>query len=212
MNCPSILTLQTNKPRIAIFASGHSILDIPLEEIKEIKEIAFTLFMNYAQCHFNEEHMDALIFSDKVVGGFLNINLQEKPKYALIAREQAFHKFTPAKIYNWMSYYFDHRKDGVYGNYTLVWALQYMQKIFPTKPIMLFGMDKGTKGLGKWYDKFTQHDTKRRPPNTHSQMQKLNECAQQVDKWVNKSTVYNCNASSGYNGFLKMNWRDIKIV
>jgi hypothetical protein len=203
---PHLNALTIDKQFISVFASGDSILKIPKEEIWKMKEKSFTIFLNYAPSNFTEKEMDLLMFSDKIVANFLEEKLTTKPTYKLYSRPQAFVDKKPAKIYGWLDYMFDNNADSIFGNYTLTWLLQYLNAYFPNKTILVHGLD--LVGLGKWYDNYTDADKKKRGLH-YNQLAKLRECAEQINKFVLKENIFNCNLESKYDGLIKKEWKEI---
>ena len=90
----------------------------------------------------------------------------------------------------------------------MVWALQWLQKYFPEKTILLFGVDMYSKSpsAAKWYDQYTDFDRKKRGKG-YKINTKLRQCAQQIRQYVTRKKVYNCNPLSQLDYFEKREWR-----
>jgi hypothetical protein len=202
-----------NQEYISVFASGNSILDIPIEEIKKIKEQSFTIFINYAPARFKEEYMNMLIFSDRKVSEWLNkeyIVNKRKKETLWLSRHNAFTGNKPYDIFDMSDYHFNNSKENLNGNYTIVWLLQILQKYFKNKKILLFGLDMYTKdnNKAKYYDSHTNWDYNKRGKN-YAVKQKLDQCGEQLNKYIINKDIYNCNINSHYNTFIKKDWKDI---
>ncbi len=186
--------LPINKDKIAIFASGYSIKNIPLSIIEKIHEKCYTIFLNYAPCKFDEKHIDCLVWSDKSVTLWLEKFYQSRPSYALITREQAFFN-QRGRMAAWTDYRFVVRGATpnspviLRGKYTLVWLLQLIERFYPMKEVLLFGHD--CTGEGKWYDEFTSADLYKRGKNFKNE-EKINECDHEIQTFIKNLKVVNC--------------------
>jgi hydroxymethylpyrimidine pyrophosphatase-like HAD family hydrolase len=206
--------LKIEKDYISIFASGHSVLDIPKEDIKKIKEKSFVITMNYASSHFKEDEYDMLMFSDKKVSQWLKQAYKDRKKAALwVSRKQAFsggNTRIPREIWNQLDYTFDNNKNGLKGNYTLPWLIQLINKHFPEKTILLFGVDMKaeSKDNAKFYDKKIKWDREKRG-KSYDINKKLNQCKEQLKKYCINKNIINCNLNSSLELYPKQDWKEI---
>lgn len=191
-------------PFIALFASGSSVHDISEEDLAHIKANAFVISLNYAPIHL-KAHLN--MWSDRKVSNFLEQHYNKHPKDCLfLAQEGRVSEHFKKKI----DYWFSKKKEGLKGNYTLVWALQLLQKYYPKKTILLFGVDMYAPNFkeAKWYDRYTDFDRKKRGKNYKISI-KLKQCAKQIRQYISKNGVYNCNPLSQLDYFEKKDWRKI---
>jgi len=202
--------LTISQPCITVFCSGNSINDISEEDIEYIKSKSFLITVNYAPVKITG-HMN--IHSDKKVSDFLQKHFSENggKQGLLLTREKAFTQQNQT-FKNDIDYWFDERREGLIGNYTVVWLLELLEKYFSDKKCFIFGLDMNAPDNenAKWYDSSTSFDRDKRGAKYPVQ-QKLNQCATHIDKHVkNKELFTNCNPNSGYNGFKKIdNWKEV---
>ncbi len=189
---------------IALFGSGNSIHDLSQEDFQIIKSNAFVITLNYAPIHL-KGHLN--IWSDRKVSDFLQQHYSDKPKDCLLLAQEGR---VPAPFKHKIDYWFNRKKENLQGNYTIVWALQLLQKYFPEKSILLFGVDlyAEKKSKVKWYDEYTDYDFKKRGLKYNAAV-KLNQCGFQITQFVKKENVYNCNLESRLRHFEKKDWREI---
>lgn len=194
---------------ISVFASGNSIEAMSLEEIAFIKSKTFMFSMNYAPLRYT---------------GHINVWSDSGPTEALMqwyATKQKDCMFLSRMISAFQPTRSDHiefarRVDWVFnvhgynlqGHYTIVWLLQMIRKYtHPDIPILIFGLDM--TGDGKWYDKYTNIDVKKRG-ESFNPVQRLQECSEELTKYTTtKVAIYNCNLASGYHGYPKINYREL---
>lgn len=207
-----VSTIQIDSPYISVFASGNSLLSLTDEDIYKIKEKSYTIFLNYAPIKFKDDMMNMLVFSDKKVSKWLDeeyIKKKREKKSKWLSRTQAFHGHNPNLVYGMVDYHFNTGMDALKGNYTLVWLLQILQKFATGKTILLFGVDLHCKtGKAKWYDNFTDYDTKSRGSH-YNVPNKLNDCGAQIKKHIKREGVFNCNMDSALDWFVKKDWKEI---
>jgi hypothetical protein len=197
---------------VSVFASGNSILSIPMEDLNLIKSKSFMIGINYAVTYLRPHF---LLWSDKVVTEFLAAHFSQNPiNEILCAREAAFNQNVPAQVEFKQKVFwgFDKNKNGLDGNYTVVWVLQLLKKYLPpNKKILVFGLDMKLsdkdKDAYKFYDKFTKYDAVHRG-RSFPAMEKLKECAQQLDQIRDKTNIINCNLESAYDGFPKEDFKN----
>lgn len=206
---PWLNELNINKEFISVFGSGESILQIPKENIWKIKEKSFTIFTNYAPSNFTSKEMDMLIFSDRKVAMWLSENKYfENKNYLWYSHGKAFPKEIPFNAFEKVNYWFDEQRERFCGNYTVVWLLQALQKYFPNKIILLFGVDMYKKEVDKWYDKFTNYDINKRGKR-YNVIEKLNQCTLQLKNYVKNLNIFNCNLNSKLDLYPKKDWKEI---
>lgn len=209
-----ISQLKIEKPIISVFASGLSVLQLSNTELEQIHNKSYTIFINYALTYFDPKYIDALFFSDKKVSIWLSENIikQNKPiTYKLISRNEAFTHNKPYDIFQAIDYFFELKKDKIYGNYSLPWLLQLIQKYFPKKEIMIFGLDMKAESneTAKYYDCYTGYDYLNRGQK-YDIGKKLDQCAEQLKIYIKQHEhIYNCNLDSGFNYFKKKDWKSI---
>lgn len=198
-----------NKKGFTIFGSGESILSLTEEDLIRLKDKTHLFFINYPANPLFEKYMDVLIWSDQNVTSFLRGHLKQKPSYYLWTRENSFLarnlKFDEEekRIKSYVDYIFNEK--GLGGNYTIVWILALLQKLYTDKTILLFGVD----GYGgKWYDKFTTHDMQRRG-TTYNVPMKVNQSFEQIKKWIRNEKIYNCNMNSKLEYFPKKEYKEV---
>ena len=189
---------------IALFGSGNSIHDISKEDFETIKANTFVITLNYAPIHLNG-HLN--IWSDRKVSDFLQQHYHSKSKDCLLMAQDGR---VPSTFKHKIDYWFDRKKENLLGNYTIVWVLQLLQKYFPDKIILLFGVDLYAKSNtnAKWYDDYTDFDLKKRSLKFNIN-NKLNQCGLQFRQFIKKEKVYNCNLKSRLQYFEKKDWRDL---
>lgn len=200
----TLVDLNIPQPFIALFGSGSSVHNISAETFALIKANAFVITLNYAPIRLHG-HMN--MWSDRKVSDFLAAHYSEHPKDCLfLVRTQR----SAAGLKNKVDYWFDQRKEGLRGNYTIVWALQLLQKYFPEKKILLFGVDMSTLGEkeAKWYDRYTAFDRNKRGVRYNAQL-KLEQCARQIEQYCRPTGVFNCNLQSRLAYFPKKDWREL---
>jgi hypothetical protein len=196
---------------VSVFASGNSVLSIPIEDLNLIKLKSFMIGINYAVTYLRPHF---LLWSDKVVSEFLAAHFSNNPiNEILCARDAAFNPNVPAQMEfkQKVTWGFDKNKHNLDGNYTIVWVVQLLKKYLPpNKKILIFGLDMKLndkdKDALKFYDKFTKYDAVHRG-RSFPALVKLQECAQQLDRIKDKTNIYNCNLDSAYNGFEKIDFK-----
>jgi hypothetical protein len=202
--------LHISQPLITVFCSGNSINDIPQEDIDYIKSKSFLITVNYAPIKIKG---NLNIHSDKKVTDFLKKYFKEtggKQGLLLLSRERAFNNQNQV-FKNSIDYWFDEKKEHLIGNYTVVWLFQLLERTYPDKKIMVFGLDMYINNdTAKWYDSVTSFDRDRRGAKYPVQI-KLNQCAKQLNANIkNKDLFINCNPNSGYDSFKKVdNWKEL---
>lgn len=206
----SLRYLEIKQPYIALFGSGNSLNDLPQEEFDFIKSKAFTITINYAPLRW---HGHLNMWSDRKVSEFLSEFYHSNPKQGLFLAQR---NKVPGPFSEEVDFWFSPKTDELLGNYTIVWALQLLQKYFPNKLILLFGVDMYalSKEEDKWYDRYTNYDREKRGENYKVQ-KKLLQCAQQIERFCRRNNVFNCNLKSQLDFFKKRDWRTIlplKIV
>ena len=191
-----------HQPYIALFGSGNSIHDISQTEFAWIKANAFVITLNYAPIHL-KGHLN--IWSDRKVSDFLEAHYLSHPKNCLFWAQE---NRTTSAFSKKVDFWFNRKKEKLQGNYTIVWALQLLKKYFPEKKILLFGVDLYTddQDQAKWYDRYTDYDKEKRGGN-YRIFQKLNQCGQQLSRFVSPENVFNCNPESRLNHFEKVDWK-----
>lgn len=196
--------LKIKQSFIALFGSGNSIHDLSAEDFELIKSQAFVWTMNYAPLRL-QGHLN--MWSDKRVADFMDKHYASNPKECLfLARKNRFGNSLKEQI----DYCFSRRDDQLKGNFTLVWALQLIQKYFPEKTILLFGVDMYTENSqqAKWYDQYTNYDQKSRGRNYNID-HKLAQCNKQIRQYCKQDKVFNCNLKSRLDYFEKKNWKNL---
>jgi hypothetical protein len=200
--------LEIEQSYISVFGSGHSIGSIAEEEIEKIKQHSFLITMNYAPVNITG-HMN--MWSDKHVSVWMDEWQRNKKKNMLFfAREKGLLGKQIA-IKDSVDYLFDEKKEKLQGNYTIVWLCQMLERYFPDKKVLVFGLDM--KGISskraKWYDDHITFDRLKRGHGFKID-KKLQQCAMQLDRHVkNKEQFINCNPDSRYDGFQKQDWKAI---
>lgn len=201
-----------DKDNIAVFASGHSILNLQEKHLEKIHKKCFTIFINYAYCKFDPKYIDLLFFNDRKVSKWLLIHNWHKKKQNLwLSRNQAFNKETHSIKYI-VDYFWTHT-DQLKGNYTIVWTLQLIKKYFPKKNILLFGLDGTVKNKinGKYYDEIDKFDLNNRGKN-YNVKDKIDKSFEQIKRYITKEqkkNIYNCNLDSEFKYFQKVKWKQI---
>jgi hypothetical protein len=190
---------------ISVFASGMSILDLSDEDIERIKSKSFLITLNYAPIKI-KGHMN--IWSDDRVTDFLNELYRNQTKDILyLVRKEAFKKKT--LIEHDVDFWFDKIRDHLCGIYTILWLFMLINKYQPRKKVLVFGMDADPTQNTKWYDNYIDFDKIKRGKR-YKCIAHSDRCTTQIDKFVkNKQNFLNCNPNSGYNGFKKVDWREI---
>ncbi|MEN0004405.1 MAG: hypothetical protein AAF798_09685 [Bacteroidota bacterium] len=196
--------LAIEQPYIVLMGSGNSIQDISPQAFDFIKSRAFVITINYGPLRF-KGHLN--MWSDLKVSEFLEEFYRTHPKETLFLAQ---HRKVQKSFVSQVDYWFSPRQDQLKGNYTVVWALQLLQRFFPKKIILLFGIDMYAldPNRDKWYDQFTDFDRAKRGENYNIQ-QKLQSCAIQIQRYCRRTGVYNCNPKSKLTHFEKRDWRTI---
>ncbi len=193
---------------ISIFGSGNSINDISEKEIMEIKNKSFLITLNYAPVKISG-HMN--MWSDKHVSDWMNNYYRNKEKTTLfLARERSMRN-EKLPLFHLVDYWFNEKSERLKGNYTIVWLLQLLEKYFPDKKVLLFGLDMNgiSNDRAKWYDDHLDFDKLHRG-KTFKIQHKLNQCARQLDNYIRqKDKFINCNLNSHYNGFERKHWKEL---
>jgi glycosyl transferase family 2/glycosyl transferase family 29 (putative sialyltransferase) len=194
---------------ISVFGSGSSIKELTEDDIELIKSRSFLITLNYAPVNIRG---DLNIFSDRKVAEFLRDFYRDHEKTELLlSRSCAFSRKDSNSLINQIDCWFDCKQMDLKGSFTLVWLCQMLEKYFPKKPVLIFGLDLyyDSQTKGKWYDYYTQFDVKKRGSRfNHGAM--LDKCGAQLNKFLkNKKQFINCNPKSGYNGFIKKDWNDL---
>lgn len=201
--------LTIESPYIAIFASGNSMNDIPESELTEIMAHSFVITINYGPVKL-PSHMH--IWSDKHLSEWMDDHYSKHDKDRLfLAREKALKGREHTALLNKVDYWFDEKQERAHGNYTIVWLIQLLQKYFPEKTILVFGLDMTSisEKRAKWYDDHITFDRLKRGGSYRIQ-KKLVQCASQLDRYIRKKdNVINCNVKSQYTGFARKNWREV---
>lgn len=192
--------LKIHQPYIALFGSGSSVHDLNDKSFDLIKSQAFVITINYAPIHL-QGHLN--MWSDRRVSDFLEKHYSTNPKNTLLLTQK--HRVS-GKLKTKIDYFFSRRDENLKGNYTIVWALQLLQKYFPDKVILLFGVDMYTQNEeGKWYDRYTDYDKSKRG-KAYNINSKLDQCARQITQYCQKDKVINCNPKSQLSYFEKKDW------
>ncbi len=190
---------------IALFGSGNSIHDLDEAERAHLLKRCFVITLNYAPVRL-PSHLN--IWSDRRVADFLAAHYRDRPKDRLLLF-QAPHRFHA--IAGLVDFWFDPRSERLPGNFTVVWALQLLQRYFPEKRVLLFGLDfnADTVTEAKWYDRYTDFDRRRRVPDLPRLQAKLHACARQLEQFCRRDNVYNCNPRSRLDCFEKRAWQEL---
>lgn len=195
---------------ISIFSSGHSIEQMTIEEIQKIKSKSYTIFLNYAMVKYTPKEVDALFWSDKKVTDWIIDNKEKHKNIYLMGRNTAFKNNNPkhTKFKNEVHYIWD--SSTLYGKFSIVWLLKLLQRKYPNKKILLFGVDLHhvENKNGKWYDNYTSYDYIQRKEN-YDINNKLDNCKNQLIKYIDTKNVYNCNLNSALTHFQKKEWKKI---
>lgn len=192
---------------IAVFGSGKSINEISPEEVEEIKQHSFLITMNYAPIKV-KGHLN--MWSDKKVTAFLDDHYRENEKDMLFLARDKSMRSNRVALYHKVDFWFNERQERIMGNYTIVWLLQLLEKYFPKKKVLIFGMDMtaGDQRYAKWYDNHTDYDYRKR--GNHDVDRKLKVCAGQLDRYLKRPEMFvNCNPNSAYTRFEKREWREV---
>lgn len=196
--------LDIKQPYIALFGSGNSVNALSPQEFDFIKSKAFVITINYAPIRLNG-HLN--MWSDRKVSDFLNQHYKTNEKNCMFLAQE--HRVV-GDLKDKVDFYFNRRVEELQGNYTIVWALQLIQRYFPDKTVLLFGVDMYApdNNRGKWYDRFTDFDFKKRGQRYNVQS-KLNQCGQQLNTYVKPDKVINCNPKSHLDAFEKRPWQTV---
>ena len=69
------------------------------------------------------------------------------------------------------------------------------------------GLRKGkNNNIDKWYDTVTKHDLNSRGMS-YNLKKKIDECGEQIKKYVINNNVFNCNLESAFDYFQKIDWK-----
>ncbi|PHN02231.1 motility associated factor glycosyltransferase family protein [Flavilitoribacter nigricans] len=200
----SLRSLRINQPYIALFGSGNSIHAITSQEFNFIRSKTFVITINYAPVHL-QGHLN--MWSDLKVSEFLENHYRNNRKNLQFLAQKGK---VPESLKRSIDYWFSVKEEDLRGNYTVVWALQLLQKYFPKKTILLFGIDMySLHGQGdKWYDRYTSFDRIKRG-RTYQIDYNLQRCANQIETHCRRDGVFNCNSQSKLDFFEKRDWRCI---
>ena len=205
MDKKHISELEIPNQYISVFGSGNSINDLTEREIEEIKSYSFLITMNYAPIKV-KAHLN--MWSDKRVTDWMNQHYQDREKDMLfLARDRAFRRDN-GPVQGMVDFWFNENRDRLQGRYTMVWLMQLLEKHFPDKRVMVFGLDMKTisNTRAKWYDDHMDYDRQKRGRSIMDS--KLRQCADQINRHVkNKDMFINCTPESGYDGFQRIPWR-----
>lgn len=191
---------------ISVFGSGTSINNMSDDEIDAIRSNSFMITMNYAPIKLTG-HLN--MWSDKKVTAFLQDHYEKSPKNCLFLARDKSMVTNKISLFKKVDYWFNERQEKIKGNYTIVWLLQMLERHFPQKKVLIFGMDMAVidDRRAKWYDDHTDYDYRKR--GRVNTARKLNICADQLDRYVKRTDMFvNCNVDSNYNGFEKKNWKE----
>ena len=196
--------LNIEQPYIALFGSGNSVNALSAKELECIKSNAFVITINYAPIRITG-HLN--MWSDRKVSDFLDGYYQENDKNCLFLAQEGR---VSGALKDKVDYFFNRRVEGLKGNYTIVWALQLLKKYFPDKTILLFGVDMYAPDNkhGKWYDRFTDYDFKKRG-NRYNVQSKLNQCGEQLKTYIPSDNIINCNPKRHLPLYPKRHWQTL---
>jgi hypothetical protein len=200
----TIAAIDIDKP-IAVFGSGMSILEMGSDELGDIHQRCFTIFMNYAMCRFGPVEMNMLVWQDWNISYWL-ANKHLVSGVRLWTTEAAFPFGQPTEIREKIDCWIESSK----GNFTLTNVLRDLRKFHPEKAILLFGVDfKVESGENaKWYDVVIEDDKRRRIDKSphgrcfDTQRREL-ELIDAGDK------IFNCNLDSALEVFPKEDWMEV---
>lgn len=203
----SLAQLKIEAPVISLFGSGHSILELSEAELADLRAHTFMWTLNYAPIQL-KGHLN--MWSDQRTTDYLTAHYQEKPVECLLLGRKGR---VNGKLAHQINYLFDPTAEKLGGNYTIVWALQLIQRYWSDKTVLLFGVDMYTHDprQSKWYDQFTRFDQVKRGKHFPVQ-ENFDKCARQLEQYVRPQGVYNCNLRSGLGCFEKRRWRDLPIA
>lgn len=194
--------LEFGKTAWAVFASGPSVTDMPVEEVWAVRSRCSTVFLNYAMCRFGCEEMDVLAWNDWSVSDWLSRG-GLKPGVRLWSSEAAFPFGEPAPLMDDVDCWFD----SSFGNFTLTNVLRDLRKFHPTRDVLLFGVDfEARDDEAKWYDRFVDEDKKRRRKD--KPFDGMFEAQRRELALLDGSRIWNCNLSSKLDVFKKSEWRE----
>jgi len=208
MSTQHISKLKIEQKYISIFASGNSLKELPNEDVEEIYAKSFLITMNYGPVNF-PCHMN--IWSDKLVTDFMIDHFKTHPKdHITLARFQAFDYRNPIHVNfrdSYLDYTYDTKQDKISGCYTIVFLIQILQKFFPDKIILVFGVDMNDIN-SKWYDSFTDWDSKKRGNNNYIH-NKVRESCNQITTNTKNVNIFNCNPNSNYKIWTKKDYKEL---
>jgi len=203
---PLFADIPIDKDVITVLGSGHSIDALTCEDFNTLKENSYIFTMNYAPLRFSG-HVN--VWSDKKVTQWMEMHYAEHPKKTkMLVRDKAIVNPQSA-LAELVDFVFSQRADKLKGNYTLVWLLQLLQKYFPKKEVMVFGLDLyfDSPDNVKWYDSLTDFDKRKR--GLAPMDRKLKACALQLDRYIHRPEQFlNANPNSNYKGFKTIDWKD----
>lgn len=198
-----IRTLDIKQDYIALFGSGPSVDAMDPAELDHIWSRCFTISLNYApvalQSHLN-------MWSDRRVGDFLLEHYRHRSKDRLLLTQKAHARSLEGLV----DYEFDRRADGLSGNFTLVWALQLIERYWPDKTVLLFGADLRADDpvILKWYDAHTDHDARHRGRGFDA-ARRLDQCKAQLAAHCRSPRIINCTPASALDLYDRKDWRDV---
>ena len=194
---------EIDKPVISVFASGDSILEMPYEEIQEIKNHTYSISLNYG---FQYIKPDMNIHSDirvtEYIGKFFQTDIKT---FKILSREEAFNR-TVDQYKPLVDYWFK-THEFTRGNYTIIWLLGLLRHHFPNTKVLLFGVDFYISKNLKYYDTYTNYDKLKRGVGYKAQV-KLDQCKVFMTKHTLSDNFINCNLKSGLDIYKKDNWRN----
>jgi len=202
---PGFSQCRIEQDTVALFGSGNSIHDLDEAERAHLLKKCFVITVNYAPVRL-ASHLN--MASDRRVAEFLAVHYRDRPKDRLFLFPALHRRHAIAGL---IDFWFDRKSDGLQGNFTVVSALQLLQKYFPEKRVLLFGLDFYVENAteAKWYDRHTDFDRRRRRPHSPRVQTCLDACARQLEQFCRRDNVYNCNLRSRLDYFEKRTWQEL---
>lgn len=200
----TIADVPFDEPCVAVFGSGPSVLDMTLEEVREVKSRCFVVMMNYATCRFGCGEMDMLAFHDASVALWL-ADGHAKPDVGLWASEAAFPlaqyrdggRSSVGSLHCGVRCWFRSSR----GNFTLTNMLHDLRELRRNKRVLLFGMDM--RGTGRWYDEAMGFE----PIEPEDEKRYFAGHARELGFVDAGGMVFNCTPGSALDVFPKAEWR-----
>jgi hypothetical protein len=220
-NVPNI---PIDKDFVSIFASGFSAYSLADREYQILKEKTFMIGTN----GFIKKWIPALhVWSDEGMTNMMDEWVKNNDKKCLfMTRPDAFLKHREKhRVYNMVDFWFCRNHYELDGSFTFFWVLQLIVKFFPSKKILVFGLDGHVPPeiqIGKPKNKLVTHgydllDTrfiKKRESDWIKNIDAFMDALEKMDSHDKDffKNVFNCNLDSKFKTIKKIPYEKILLT